>query len=180
MMPREGVTFFQFFWISYVWFGTHVKWRRTRNPARGQAVQSPALLSKFSEELTCCRSKNNFCKKSGACHITGKVETHPDSSEIGRSLRKIPNIPPKVSATKRELICVSHVIYYLWGCCVQLSISRFGSRFTKKPHFDTLKIEKALFVGWKKNRPPCCSLPSQKPHACPIWPCSDKLCHDQG
>jgi hypothetical protein len=27
---------------------------------------------------------------------------------------------------------------------------------------------------------PWCSLPSQGPHACPIWLCFDKLCHDQG
>jgi hypothetical protein len=32
------------------------------------------------------------------------------------------------------------------GCFSQLSISRFGSCFTKKPDFGTPKMEKALFV----------------------------------
>jgi hypothetical protein len=31
-----------------------------------------------------------------------------------------------------------------------------------------------------KNRPPWRSSPSQGPLACPIWPRSDKLCHDHG
>jgi hypothetical protein len=38
-----------------------------------------------------------FCKKSGACLSATKVQTHPGSSEIGKSLRKIQNIPPKIS-----------------------------------------------------------------------------------
>jgi hypothetical protein len=59
--------------------------------------------------------KKYFCKKSGACIITAKVQTHPDSSEIGTSLRKIQNIPPKVASTKQELIYVSKVVYYLCG-----------------------------------------------------------------
>jgi hypothetical protein len=40
------------------------------------------------------------------------VQNHPASSEIGRNLRKIQNIPPKAAATKRELICVSQMVYY--------------------------------------------------------------------
>jgi hypothetical protein len=63
------------------------------------------------------------------------------------------------------------------GCFSQLSISRFGSCFTKKHNFDTPKMEKALFVVWNENRPPWRSLLSQGPCACPIWPRSDKLCH---
>jgi hypothetical protein len=63
----------------------------------------------------CCRSKNDFCKKSGAFLITAKVQIHPGSSEISTSLHKIQNIPLKVSATKRELLYVSQVVYYLCG-----------------------------------------------------------------
>jgi hypothetical protein len=47
------------------------------------------------------------------------------------------------------------------GCFSQLSISRFGSRFTKKPDFGTLKMEKALFMGRNKNQPPWRSRPSK-------------------
>jgi hypothetical protein len=66
------------------------------------------------------------------------------------------------------------------GCFPQLSISRFSSCFTKKPDFDTPKMEKALFVVQNENRPPWRSSPSQGPRACPIWPCSDKLCNVHG
>jgi hypothetical protein len=38
-----------------------------------------------------------FEKKSEACLITAKVQIQPGSSEISRILRKIQNIPPKVS-----------------------------------------------------------------------------------
>jgi hypothetical protein len=69
-------------------------------------------------------------------------------------------------------------IIYVW-CSSQLSISRFGSRFTKKPNFGTLKIEKTFFVGGNKNQSLWDSLPSQWPRTCPIWSHSDKLCHDQ-
>jgi hypothetical protein len=66
--------------------------------------------------MTCCGSKKDFCKKSGACLFTAKVQTRPGSNEICRSLRKIQNIPPKVSAIKQELICVSQAVYYFtWG-----------------------------------------------------------------
>jgi hypothetical protein len=63
------------------------------------------------------------------------------------------------------------------GCFFQLLISRFGSCFTKKPDFGTLKMEKALFMVRNENWPPWRSSPSQRPRACPIWPRSNKLCH---
>jgi hypothetical protein len=65
-------------------------------------------------------------------------------------------------------------------CFPQLSISCFGSCFTKKPDFGTPKMEKALFVVWNKNWPPWRSSPSQGPRACLIWPRSDKLWHAHG
>jgi hypothetical protein len=66
------------------------------------------------------------------------------------------------------------------GCFPQLSISRFGSCFTKKPDFSTPKMEKALFMVRNENRPPWHSSLSQGPHVCPIWPRSDKLCYAHG
>jgi hypothetical protein len=54
----------------------------------------------FSEEMTCCGSENDFCKKLGARLIRAKGQTHPDSSEIGMSLCKIQNITLKVCAMK--------------------------------------------------------------------------------
>jgi hypothetical protein len=63
----------------------------------------------------CCGSKNDFCENSGGLLFCAKVQTHPGSSEIGRSLRKIQYIHPKVVETKRDLICVSQEVYYLCG-----------------------------------------------------------------
>jgi hypothetical protein len=65
--------------------------------------------------MTCCRSKNDFFKKSGGLLFSAKVQNHPGSNEIGRNLNKIQKMPLKAAATKRELICVSQVVYYLCG-----------------------------------------------------------------
>jgi hypothetical protein len=51
----------------------------------------------FSEEMTCCGSKNDFYKKSGGLLFSAKVQNHPCSSEIGRNLRKIHKIPSKAA-----------------------------------------------------------------------------------
>jgi hypothetical protein len=39
-------------------------------------------------------------------------------------------------------MCIPRVSTIYVGCFSQLSISRFGSRFTKKPYFGTLKMKK--------------------------------------
>jgi hypothetical protein len=62
-----------------------------------------------------CGSRNDFCKKSGGSLFSAEVQNHPALNEIGTSLRKIQNIPPKAAAPKRELICISQVVYYLCG-----------------------------------------------------------------
>jgi hypothetical protein len=77
-------------------------------------------------------------------------------------------------------MCIPRVSTIYVGSFSQLSISRFGSRFTKKPYFDTLKMEKALFVRQNENWPLWHSFTSQGTRRCPIWPCSDKLCHAHG
>jgi hypothetical protein len=50
--------------------------------------------------MTCFEFKNDFCKKLRAhlILIRAKGQTHPGSSEIGRSLHKIQKITPKVYA----------------------------------------------------------------------------------
>jgi hypothetical protein len=65
--------------------------------------------------MTCCGSGNVFCKKLEARLIRAKGQTHPGSSKIGMSLRKIEKITQKVCAMKQELIRVSQVVYYLCG-----------------------------------------------------------------
>jgi hypothetical protein len=49
----------------------------------------------FSEEMTCCGSKNDFYKRSRGLLFSAKVQNHPGSSEIGGNLRKIQKTPPK-------------------------------------------------------------------------------------
>jgi hypothetical protein len=51
----------------------------------------------FSEEMTCCGSKNDFYKKSRGLLYSAKVQNHPCSIEIGRNLHKIQKIPPKAA-----------------------------------------------------------------------------------
>jgi hypothetical protein len=65
--------------------------------------------------MMCCIFKNDFSKKLGGLLLSAKVQNHPASSEIGRILCKNQNIPPKAATTKREMICVSQVVYYLCG-----------------------------------------------------------------
>jgi hypothetical protein len=80
-----------------------------------QEVRIPLFPHLFSEEMTCCRSKYDFLKKSRGLLFSAKVQNHPGSSEIGRNLHKIQKIPPKATAAKRELICVSQMVYYFCG-----------------------------------------------------------------
>jgi hypothetical protein len=58
---------------------------RSRQGGAMSLLNGQSLVKK----MVCSRSKNVFCKKSGACLIAAKVQTHPSSYEIGRSLRKI-------------------------------------------------------------------------------------------
>jgi hypothetical protein len=72
-----------------------------------------------------------FFKKSEGSLLSAKVQNHPNSSEIGRSLRKIQYIPPKAATMKQELICVSQVVYYVCGVFFLAFDFVFGSCFTK-------------------------------------------------
>jgi hypothetical protein len=92
-------------------------------------------------------------KKSGAQLISAKVQTHPGSSEIGKSLHKIQKITLKVCPTKRELIYVSQVVYYLCGMLFPAFNFPFYSCLTKKPDVGTPKMKKKLSVGQNKNCP---------------------------
>jgi hypothetical protein len=63
--------------------------------SRPGGADSPLFSLMFSEEMTCCGSKNDFYKKSGGLLYSAKVQNHPCSNEIVRNLRKIQKIPPK-------------------------------------------------------------------------------------
>jgi hypothetical protein len=153
----------------------------------------------FSEEMTCCGSKNDFYKKSGGLLFSAKVQNHPCSSEIGRELAQNSKNSSKGCATKRELIFVSPgCLLFMWGVFPSfryrisvaasqknpISFVCLGAyqahRSIKKPYFGTLKMEKALFVGRNENRPVCYSFTSQGTRTCLIWPRSNKLYYAHG
>jgi hypothetical protein len=119
-------------------------------------------------------------QKSRGLLFSAKVQNHPGSNEIAKTCTKYKKYLRRLPQQNE-----SRYTYPKWstiyvGCFPQLSISRFGSCFTKNPDFGTPKMEKALFVVRNENRPPWRSSLSQGPRACPIWPCSDKLCHVHG
>jgi hypothetical protein len=91
----------------------------------------------FSEEMTCCGSKNDFYKKLGGLLFSAKVQNHPGSNEIGRNLHKIQKHLRRLCNKTRADMRISMVSTIYVGCFSQLSISRFGSCFTKKPYFGT-------------------------------------------
>jgi hypothetical protein len=105
--------------------------------------------------------------------------THVPAKSVG-TCEKFKKYLRRLRNKMRVDMCIPRVSTIYVGCFFQFSISRFGSCFTKKPYFDTLKMEKALFVGRKENQPLWRSFTSQGTCACPIWPRSNKLCHAHG
>jgi hypothetical protein len=131
--------------------------------------------------MTSCGSKNDFYKKkSGACLITAKVQTYPSSSKIDRSLHRIQKYTSEGFHNEtRADMCIPGGLLFMWGVVSSFRFRVSIAASHKKPDFSISKMEKTLFVGRNKNRLPWHSSPSKGPHACSIWPCFDKLCHDQ-
>jgi hypothetical protein len=67
--------------------------------------------------MTYYRFKNDFCKKLGPSLIRDKGQTHPGSNEIGRSLRKIQKIIPKVYTT------IPGGLLFMWGVVPNFSFA---------------------------------------------------------
>jgi hypothetical protein len=66
--------------------------------------------------MTCCGSKIDFCRKTRAHLIRAKGQTHPGSSKIGKSLRKIQkNNSLDLREEKRADICIPGVLLFMWG-----------------------------------------------------------------
>jgi hypothetical protein len=115
MIPCKVSYFFDFFELVTPNLGP--AWHDARENSR---LWPGGLDSYFNGQssMNKCRivdPKMIFFKKLGARHTTAKVQTHPICSRIGRSLRKIQNIPRKVCVSKWELICASQEVYYLYG-----------------------------------------------------------------
>jgi hypothetical protein len=116
MKSHKGLTFFSIY-FELVTPDLRPTWNDNARklPLAPRRCGFPFFSHLFSEEMTCCGSKNDFCKKSGGLLLSAEVQNHPGSSEIGRNLHKIQQIPTKAAATKWELIWVSQVVYYLCG-----------------------------------------------------------------
>jgi hypothetical protein len=78
----------------------------------------------------------------------------------------------------RADMCIPGGLLFMWGVVPSFSFAVLVAA-SQKPDFGTPKMETALFMGRNENRYPWRSSPSQGPRASPIWPRSDKLCHDQ-
>jgi hypothetical protein len=50
--------------------------------------------------MTCCGSKNNFCKKSRDLLFSAKVQNHPVPAKLAGTCVKLKKKSPKAAATK--------------------------------------------------------------------------------
>jgi hypothetical protein len=109
-----------------------------------------------------------FAKNQEVYFLALKCKTTPVLAKLAETCAKFKNNPQRLPQWNE-----SSYAYPMWSniyvwCFSQLLISRFHSRFTKKPYFSTPKMEKALFIGQNENWPPWRYSPSRRPGACPI------------
>jgi hypothetical protein len=94
------------------------------------------------------------------------VQNRPGYREIGRSLRKIQNTPPKAAETKRELIPVSQVVYYLCGVFFPAFRFHVSVAASQKNPISALQKWKKHF-SWDEIKIGLCGDPRHpKGHAC--------------
>jgi hypothetical protein len=94
-----------------------------------------------------------FTKNQEVYFLALKCKTTPVPAKSVGTCAKFKKYLQRLRNRMRADMCIPSVSIIYVGCFFQLSISRFGSRFTKKPYFGTLKKEKALSVGQNENRP---------------------------
>jgi hypothetical protein len=122
MTPHEGLAFFDFFKLvtpdSGPAWNDNARNSRSRPGCAESRFNGQSLVKKWH-----VADPKMFFQKIRSFLISAKVQTHPGSIEIGRSLHKIQKMTPKVCVTKRELICVSQVVYIICvECCSLLSV----------------------------------------------------------
>jgi hypothetical protein len=149
MTSHEGLTFFRFFWISYARFETHMKWQRPKTPARAQAVRIPLFSHLFSEEMTCCRSKMIFAKNQEVYFLALKCKTTPVPAKSVGTCTKFKKYLWRLPQQNESWYAYPRWSTIYVGCFLELSISRFGSCFIKKPDFGTPKMESDSFGGFQ-------------------------------
>jgi hypothetical protein len=74
----------------------------------------------------------------------------------------------------RADMCIPVSLLFMWGVVPSFPFAVSVAAF-QKTRFWHSENENALFAGQNVNRPLWDCAPSQGPHACLIWPCSDKL-----
>jgi hypothetical protein len=153
---------------------THENYR-----SRPDSAESRFSATYLVKKWRIANPKMIFAKNQDVYFLALKCKFTPFPAKSAETCAKSKNNPQRLPQWNE-----SSYAYPIWSniyvwCFSQLLISRFRSRFTKKPYFGTPKMEKALFVSQNENRPPWRYSPSRQPRACPIWSCSDKLCHAQ-
>jgi hypothetical protein len=107
--------FFNFFWISYAWFGTRMKWRRQKTSACSQEVRSPALTVKVPWKNDVLWIRNDFFQKSGAC-LVYRYSTNPPRFHRNRQeLAQNPKYTSKGLRDKIADIRIPGFLLFMWG-----------------------------------------------------------------
>jgi hypothetical protein len=158
-----------------------MKWRRTKTPTRGEAVRSPLFSPLFSEEMTCCGSKNDFFAKNLEVYFLAlKYKTTPVLAKLAGTCTKFKKYLRRLLQQNESFYAYSRMSTIYLGCFPSFRFRVSVAASPKNPIVAPWKWKKALLVGRNENRPPWHSSPSQGQCACPIWPCSNKLCHAHG
>jgi hypothetical protein len=148
--------------------------------SRPGGAESPFFPWSLVKKWHIADLKMIFTKNQVVYFLALKCKTTPVPTKSAGTCAKFKKYLQRLRNKTRADMCIPRVSTIYVGCFSQLSISRFGSRFTKKPYFGTLKMEKALSVGRNENWPLWRSFTSQGTRTCPIWSRSDKLCHAHG
>jgi hypothetical protein len=148
-------------------------WRRTKTPAHGQAARSPLSPLLFSEEMTCCGSKNDFCKKSGGLLFSAKVQNHPVPAKSAGTCAKFKKYYR--NKTRADMRIPSGLLF-MWGVFPTFRF-RVSVATSQKNPISALQKWKKHF-SWDQTKIGLRGIPRHpKGHTCLIWPRSDKLCH---
>jgi hypothetical protein len=128
-------------------------------------VRIPVFPHLFSKEMTCCGSKNDFCKKLGGLLFSAKVQNHPGSSEIGWNLHKIKKNTFKGCRNKtRADMRIPGGLLFMWGVFPSFRFRVLVAASQKNPILVLRKWQKHF--SWCETKIGPCGVPRHpKGHA---------------
>jgi hypothetical protein len=114
-------------------------------------VRIPIFPHFFSEEMICCGSKNDFCKKSGGLLFSAKVQNHSGSNEISRNLHKIrKNAFEGLHNKTRADMRIPSGLLFMWGVFPGFRF-RVSVAASQKISISILRKWKTTFRGMKQK-----------------------------